>query len=61
LKVKEITYHHTEAYSAGELKHGPLSLIDKDFPSILINPDTFLKEKNISTLKEIQARDGKVL
>jgi len=61
LKVKEITYHHTEAYSAGELKHGPLSLIDENFPSVLINPETFLYEKNISTLKEIQARNGKVL
>ncbi len=61
LKLKEITYHHSEAYSAWELKHGPLSLIDKKFPSILINPKTFLYEKNISTLKEIQARNWKVI
>jgi len=61
LKLKEITYHHSEAYSAWELKHGPLSLIDENFPSILINPQTFLYEKNISTLKEIQARNGKVI
>jgi len=61
LKLKEITYYHSEAYSAWELKHGPLSLIDENFPSILINPQTFLYEKNISTLKEIQARNGKVI
>jgi glucosamine--fructose-6-phosphate aminotransferase (isomerizing) len=61
LKCKEITYHHTEAYSAGELKHGPLSLIEENFPTILLNPEGKLYEKNISTLKEIQARNGKVI
>ncbi|MDD4151621.1 MAG: glutamine--fructose-6-phosphate transaminase (isomerizing) [Candidatus Gracilibacteria bacterium] len=61
LKCKEITYNHTEAYSAGELKHGPLSLIEDSFPTILINPEGKLKEKNISTLKEVKARDGKVV
>lgn len=61
LKCKEITYHHTEAYSAGELKHGPLSLIEENFPSILLNPEGKLYEKNISTLKEVQARNGKVI
>ena len=61
LKLKEITYHHSEAYSAWELKHWPLSLIDENFPSVLINPKTFLYEKNISTLKEIQARNWKVI
>ncbi|MDP5039157.1 MAG: glutamine--fructose-6-phosphate transaminase (isomerizing) [Candidatus Gracilibacteria bacterium] len=61
LKCKEITYIHTESYSAGELKHGPLSLIQNDFPTILINPNSKLYDKNISTLKEIQARDGKVI
>lgn len=61
LKCKEITYHHTEAYSAGELKHGPLSLIEENFPSILLNPAGSLYEKNISTLKEVQARNGKVI
>jgi len=61
LKLKEITYHHSEAYSAWELKHWPLSLIDENFPTILINPISKLQEKNISTLKEIQAREGKVI
>lgn len=61
LKCKEITYHHTESYSAGELKHGPLSLIEENFPTLLLNPFSDLYEKNISTLKEIQARNGKVI
>ncbi|MDD5770130.1 MAG: glutamine--fructose-6-phosphate transaminase (isomerizing) [Candidatus Gracilibacteria bacterium] len=61
LKCKEITYNHTESYSAGELKHGPLSLIQEDFPTILLNPESKLYEKNISTLKEVQARNGKVI
>lgn len=61
LKCKEITYNHTECYSAGELKHGPLSLIDKNFPSLLINPKGSLQKKNISTLQEIQARNGEVI
>ncbi len=61
LKLKEITYHHSEAYSAWELKHGPLSLIDENFPTVLLNPNSKLEEKNISTLKEIQARDWKVI
>jgi len=61
LKLKEITYHHSEAYSAWELKHWPLSLIDENFPTVLINPKSKLEEKNISTLKEIQAREGRVI
>ncbi len=61
LKLKEITYRHSESYSAGELKHGPLSLVDKNFPCVLLNPKWKLYEKNISTLKEIKARNGVVL
>lgn len=61
LKCKEITYNHTEAYSAWELKHWPLSLIEDSFPTILINPEWKFREKNISTLKEVKARDGKVV
>ena len=61
LKLKEITYHHSEAYSAWELKHWPLSLIDENFPTILLNPKSKLQEKNISTMKEIQARDWLVI
>lgn len=61
LKCKEITYNHTEAYSAGELKHGPLSLIEPSFPTLLINPEGRFTDKNVSTLKEIKARDGLVI
>jgi len=61
LKLKEITYNHSEAYSAWELKHWPLSLIDKDLPTVLINPKNKLNLKNISTLKEIQARNWPVI
>lgn len=61
LKLKEITYHHSEAYSAWELKHGPLSLVDKNFPTLLLNPKDKLYEKNISTLKEIMAREWRVI
>ncbi len=61
LKLKEITYNHSEAYSAWELKHWPLSLIDENFPSLLINPNTSLSQKNISTLKEIKARNWSVI
>lgn len=61
LKCKEITYNHTECYSAWELKHWPLSLIQEDFPTLLINPENNLYDKNISTLKEIQARNWKVI
>jgi glucosamine--fructose-6-phosphate aminotransferase (isomerizing) len=61
LKLKEISYIHAEAYPAGELKHGPLALIDKDFPTVLFLPDDELFEKNIWSLHEIKARDGKIL
>ncbi len=61
LKLKEISYIHSEAYASGELKHGPIALIDEKFPTILINGDTSLYEKNISTAEEIKARKGTVL
>ena len=61
LKCKEITYIHTESYSSWELKHWPLSLIDENFPTVLVNPQTDLYEKNISSLKEVSARNGKVI
>jgi len=61
LKCKEITYNHTESYSAWELKHWPLSLIDENFPTVLLNPESKLYDKNISTLKEITARGWKVI
>jgi len=61
LKLKEISYIHAEAYPAGELKHGPLALIDENTPSILFMPNDELREKNKGSLHEIQARKGKVL
>jgi glucosamine--fructose-6-phosphate aminotransferase (isomerizing) len=61
LKFKEITYLHAESYPAGELKHGPLALIDADTPTVLFMPHDLMFEKNLSTLQEIKARNGKVL
>lgn len=61
LKLKEISYIHAESYPAGELKHWPLALIDKNFPTVLFVPDDELYEKNIWSMHEIKARDGKVL
>lgn len=60
LKLKEISYIHAEAYPAGELKHGPLALIDEEMPVIVIAPDNALFEKLASNIEEIQARDGEV-
>ena len=60
LKLKEISYIHAEAYPAGELKHGPLALIDKDMPVIALAPENELAEKLISNLEEVKARGGKI-
>lgn len=61
LKLKEISYLHSESYGAGELKHGPLALIQEDFPTIMLMPWDVLFEKNLSTLQEIKARNWKIL
>ncbi len=61
LKLKEITYLHSESYPSGELKHGPLALIDKNIPSFLLAPHDLMFEKNISSIQEIKARNGKVI
>ena len=60
LKMKEISYIHAEGYPAGELKHGPLALIDTNMPVIAIMPGDELLEKNLSNLQEIRARGGKL-
>lgn len=60
LKLKEISYVHAESYPAGELKHGPLALIDEEMPVIVIAPRDHLFEKLCSNINEVQARDGKV-
>ncbi|WAI11803.1 MAG: glutamine--fructose-6-phosphate transaminase (isomerizing) [Buchnera aphidicola (Macrosiphum albifrons)] len=58
LKLKEIAYIHAEAYPSGELKHGPLALIDKNIPVIMIAPKNLLLEKNKKNIKEICSRGG---
>jgi glucosamine--fructose-6-phosphate aminotransferase (isomerizing) len=60
LKLKEISYIHAEAYPAGELKHGPLALVDKDMPVIAIAPNDALLEKLQSNLQEVRARGGEL-
>jgi glucosamine--fructose-6-phosphate aminotransferase (isomerizing) len=60
-KLKEISYVHAEAYQAGELKHGPLALIDPGMPSVVIVPDDELLVKNIGTIEQIKARGGPVI
>ncbi|MDF2866997.1 MAG: glutamine--fructose-6-phosphate transaminase [Gammaproteobacteria bacterium] len=60
LKLKEISYIHAEAYPAGELKHGPLALIDKDMPVVTVAPNDELLEKLKSNLQEVRARGGKL-
>lgn len=56
IKLKEITYIHSEAYPAGELKHGPLALISEKFPSIVLNPTDALYDKTASAIHEVEAR-----
>lgn len=61
LKLKEISYIHAEAYPAGELKHGPLALVDKDMPVIAVAPNDELLEKLKSNLQEVRARGGELI
>ena len=58
LKLKEISYIHAEGYPAGELKHGPLALVDEDMPVIAVAPNNMLLEKLKSNLEEVRARGG---
>ncbi len=60
LKLKEISYIHAEAYPAGELKHGPLALVDKDMPVVSVAPNDALLEKLKSNLQEVRARGGEL-
>ena len=60
LKLKEISYIHAEAYAAGELKHGPLALVDEDMPVIAVAPNNDLLEKLKSNLQEVRARGGEL-
>ncbi len=61
LKLKEISYIHAEAYAAGELKHGPISLIDHTVPVVAIAPSNILFDKTLSNLQEAKARGGRIL
>ncbi len=61
LKLKEISYIHAEGYASGELKHGPIALIDKEVPVIVLAPTDPLFDKTVSNMQEVMARDGKVL
>ena len=61
LKLKEISYIHAEAYASGELKHGPIALIDKQMPVVVMAPRDRLFDKSISNMQEVMARKGKVL
>ncbi len=61
LKLKEISYIHAEAYAAGELKHGPIALIDSAMPVIVFSPRDGLLDKTISNVQEVMARGGKIM
>jgi glucosamine--fructose-6-phosphate aminotransferase (isomerizing) len=61
LKLKEISYIHAEAYPAGELKHGPLALVDDSMPVVVVAPNNELLEKLKSNLQEVRARGGKLI
>jgi len=61
LKLKEISYIHAEAYPAGELKHGPLALVDQYMPVVAVIPNNELLEKTLSNLSEVQAREGELI
>ncbi len=61
LKLKEISYIHAIGYAAGEMKHGPLALVDKDLPVVFINPYTSVYEKSINNVEEVKARGGVIL
>ncbi len=61
LKLKEISYIHAEGYAAGEMKHGPIALIDENVPVVVVAPSDEWFEKTASNVKEVQARGGKVL
>lgn len=61
LKLKEVSYLHAEGYGAGDLKHGPIALIEENFPSVIIAPQDSVYEKVVSNIQEVKARNGRVL
>lgn len=61
LKLKEVSYVHAEGYGAGEMKHGPIAMIDKNFPSVVVAPSDSVYEKTAGNIEEIKARKGPVI
>jgi glutamine---fructose-6-phosphate transaminase (isomerizing) len=61
LKLKEISYIHAEGYPAGEMKHGPIALIDEELPVVVISPSDNLHEKMLSNIQEVKSRGGKII
>ncbi len=61
LKLKEVSYLHAEGYAAGEMKHGPIALIDEEFPTVCVVPADSAREKTLSNIQEIKARGGPVI
>src|SRR5207245_3712628 len=61
LKLKEIAYIHAEGYAAGEMKHGPIALIDPDFPTLALVPEDASYDKVVSNIQEIRAREGHII
>ena len=61
LKLKEISYIHAEGYPAGEMKHGPIALIDEELPVVVLAPFDNLREKIVSNIQEVKSRGGKVI
>ena len=61
LKLKELSYIHAEGYASGELKHGPIALIDQNMPVVVVAPRDALFEKTVSNMQEVMARHGQVL
>jgi glucosamine--fructose-6-phosphate aminotransferase (isomerizing) len=61
LKLKEISYIHAEGYGAGEMKHGPIALVQEDYPTVAIATGGEVREKMISNIQEIKARGGPVI
>jgi glucosamine--fructose-6-phosphate aminotransferase (isomerizing) len=61
IKLKEISYIHAEGFAAGEMKHGPIAMIDPDFPTLYLIPHDSVYEKNVSNMMELKARGGKVI
>uniref|UniRef100_UPI0030FA916C SIS domain-containing protein n=1 Tax=Hyphomonas sp. TaxID=87 RepID=UPI0030FA916C len=61
LKLKEVSYIHAEGYAAGELKHGPIALIEQDLPIVVVAPYDDLFEKTLSNVEEVRARGGRII